>query len=303
VDRILNAFTIDVEDYFQVAALAPAIPRASWAEREYRAEQNTDRLLACLERKGVYGTFFVLGWVAERSPQLVRRIAAAGHEVASHGYSHQIVYRQSIEEFRRETVRSKGFLEDLLGQKVMGYRAASFSITKESVWALDVLIDLGFEYDSSIFPIRHDRYGMPGAALYPGVIAAPSGRGIAEFPLSTARWLGARVPVSGGGYFRILPYWFTRAGFRQINERERQPFVFYLHPWEVDPTQPRVNAGVVSRLRHYTNLDVCEARLEQLLRDFSFAPMRDVLALRGLLGARAPAACAPLSSIATAALA
>jgi polysaccharide deacetylase family protein (PEP-CTERM system associated) len=281
--RILNAFTIDVEDYFQVAALAPAISRESWPTREYRVEKNTERLLALLARRGIRGTFFVLGWVAERSPELIRRIAAAGHEIACHGFSHELVYRQSQSVFREETTRSKKFLEDLLGVAVTGYRAASFSITRDSLWALDVLIDLGFQYDSSVFPIRHDRYGIPGAAPEPGVLLAPSKRALVEFPMSAASFMGVQVPVSGGGYFRILPYWVTRTGLRQINETHGRPFTFYLHPWEVDPGQPRVPVGWFSRFRHYTNLDRCEARLERLLAEFAFGSMREVLEGRGLL--------------------
>jgi polysaccharide deacetylase family protein (PEP-CTERM system associated) len=281
-----NAFTIDVEDYFQVAALAPAVARETWITREYRCERNTDRILELLERAGVKATFFVLGWIAERSPALVKRIADAGHEVASHGWLHQCIYDQSPEEFREETTRSKWLLEDLTGTPVRGYRAASFSITRESLWALDTLLDLGFEYDSSIFPIRHDRYGIAGASRAPGPVRAPSGREIVEFPMSTARWLGQSIPVSGGGYFRILPYWLTTAGLRQINAEQRQPFVFYLHPWEVDPGQPRVEVGPFSRFRHYTNLDVCEARLARLLGEFAFAPMGEVLGELGLLASR-----------------
>jgi polysaccharide deacetylase family protein (PEP-CTERM system associated) len=273
----VNAFTIDVEDYFQVAALAAAIPRDSWSAREYRVEANTDRLLQMLAEAGVRGTFFVLGWVAERSPQLVRRIAAAGHEVASHGYSHQLIYTQSPQEFREETRRSKRHLEDTLGAPVLGYRAASFSITRQSLWALDTLLDEGFRYDSSVFPIRHDRYGIPGAAPHPALISAPSGRSLAEFPMSTASFGGFRLPVSGGGYFRLLPYGLITRGLRQINEQQRQPFTFYLHPWEIDPGQPRVKVKLLSRIRHYTNLGSTASRLHALLRSFKFAPMRDVL--------------------------
>jgi polysaccharide deacetylase family protein (PEP-CTERM system associated) len=279
---VANAFTIDVEDYFQVAALAPAVGLDSWATREYRAEKNTDRLLALLDRKGVKGTFFVLGWVAQRSPQLVKRIHAAGHEIGSHGWLHQCIYDQSPAEFREETTRSKRLLEDLTGEAVLGYRAASFSITNRSLWALDVLLDLGFRYDSSIFPIRHDRYGIPDASPRPGPVRAPSGREILEFPMSAARWAGTTLPISGGGYFRIFPYWLTRAGLKQVNGGQGMPFVFYLHPWEIDPHQPRVQVGAFSRFRHYTNLDVCEARLERLLADFEFAPMRQVLGELGL---------------------
>lgn len=292
--RVTNAFTIDVEDYFQVAALAAAVPRDSWSTREYRVERNTERLLELLERKRVHGTFFVLGWVAERSPALVRRIAAAGHEIACHGYSHRLIYSQSQDEFREETRRAKGHLEATLGRPVLGYRAASFSVTRASLWALDVLLDAGFEYDSSIFPIRHDRYGLPGAAPEPGVITAPSGRTLIEFPMSAARFFGLQVPVSGGGYFRILPYWLTRAGLRQINECAKRPFTFYLHPWELDPGQPRFAVSWFSRFRHYTNLEHCESRLVRALDDFAFAPMHLVLAKLGLLeGKRSPHSAIP----------
>lgn len=280
---LVNAFTIDVEDYFQVAALAGAISRESWPTREYRVEGNTERILKLLADTKVRGTFFVLGWVAEKSPHLVRRIADAGHEIACHGFSHQLIYRQTQTVFREETLRAKHHLEDVIGKPVSGYRAASFSITRESLWALDVLIDAGFEYDSSVFPIHHDRYGIPGASPAPGQIVAPSQRSLIEFPMSAATFFGVQVPVSGGGYFRILPYWVTRAGLKQINEQAGRPFTFYLHPWEVDPGQPRVKVGAFSRFRHYTNLHRCEARLRRVLTDFSFASMREVLEMGGLL--------------------
>jgi polysaccharide deacetylase family protein (PEP-CTERM system associated) len=280
---IVNAFTIDVEDYFQVSALAPSIPRESWPTHELRVERNMERILGLLADRNVRGTFFVLGWVAERVPELVRRIAAAGHEVACHGHSHLLIYNQSEQEFRQETTRSKRFLEDTIGAAVTGYRAASFSITKRSLWALDVLIDAGFEYDSSVFPIVHDRYGIPGAPREPHVLTAPSKRTIVEFPMSAAYFAGVQVPVSGGGYFRLLPYGVTRWGLRQINGSRGLPFTFYLHPWEFDPTQPRVKVGFVSRFRHYTNLHRTEPRVKRLLQDFRFSTMRDVLESRGLL--------------------
>jgi polysaccharide deacetylase family protein (PEP-CTERM system associated) len=248
-------------------------------------ERNTGIILDLLAERGIRGTFFVLGWIAQHYPALVKRIAAAGHEIASHGYSHQLIYRQTPAEFRSETLQSKQILEDLTGTPVLGYRAASFSITKDSLWALDTLIEAGFQYDSSVFPIRHDRYGLPGASREPGRIQAPGGGSLVEFPMSAATFFGVRVPVSGGGYFRLLPYWLTRAGLKQVNERDGQPFTFYLHPWEVDPGQPRIKVGRLSRFRHYTNLDRCEARLRRLLAEFSFAPMREVLRARGLLTA------------------
>lgn len=282
-EAVSNAFTIDVEDYYHVSALAPAIPRDTWAQRESRVAASTERLLSMLDEHRVKGTFFVLGWVADHVPGLVKRIASLGHEVACHGYSHQLIYRQTPEVFAEETRRAKHLLEDLTGQPVIGYRAASFSITPRSRWALDTLIELGFAYDSSIFPVRHDRYGMPGAAREPGLVQAPSGAQIVEFPMSTASFGSMRIPVSGGGYFRLLPYWFTRRGLRSINEREGNPFTFYLHPWEIDADQPRVKVNLLSRFRHYTNLGKCEARLRRLLGEFRFTTMAKVLSGRGLL--------------------
>lgn len=279
---VVNAFSVDVEDYFQVAALAPAISRESWSERESRVERNTERVLARLAERNIRGTFFVLGWIAERHPALVKRIANAGHEIASHGFSHQLIYRQSPSEFRAETERCKHLLENLTGDAVIGYRGASFSITRQSLWALDVLIDLGFQYDSSIFPIRHDRYGIPDASDEPGPIVAPSGRRLTEFPLAAASFGGLKIPVSGGGYFRLLPYGLTRLGLRRIN-RAGKPIAFYLHPWELDPDQPRVRVAALSRWRHYTNLHRCEVRLQRLLTDFKFDSMSAVLGSRGLL--------------------
>jgi polysaccharide deacetylase family protein (PEP-CTERM system associated) len=249
----------------------------------YRVEANTAKLLELFERRKIKATFFVLGWVAERSPDLVRSLYAAGHEVACHGHSHMLVYQQTPAMFREETLRSKKYLEDLLGTAVRGYRAASYSVTEASRWALDIILDAGFDYDSSVAPVRHDVYGLPGAPLRPARISAPSGRTLVEFPLSTASFAGVTVPVAGGGYFRLLPYLFTRAGMRRINQRDGSPFAFYLHPWEVDPGQPRVPAPWKSRFRHYTNLDVCEARLERLTAEFRFGRMDEVLASLGLL--------------------
>jgi polysaccharide deacetylase family protein (PEP-CTERM system associated) len=273
---IVNAMTVDVEDYFHVAALAQSIDRSQWSSMEYRAEQSTQRLLRVFERAGIKATFFVLGWVAKRSPQLVREIHRAGHEIASHGMSHKLVFDQTPEEFASETYESKALLEDITGERVLGYRASTYSITRRSLWALDILHEAGFAYDSSIFPIRHDTYGIPDAPVTPGRISTPKGASILEFPMSTAPMLGLKIPVSGGGYFRLLPYWLTRRGLMTLNRLER-PFIFYLHPWEVDPEQPRIRAGWKSRLRHYTNLDRCEARLCRLIEEFRFAPVREVL--------------------------
>jgi polysaccharide deacetylase family protein (PEP-CTERM system associated) len=274
--RLINAMTIDVEDYFHANALAPAAPIARWESLDSRVEPNTDRLLEMFDRAGVTGTFFVLGWVAERRPAIVRKIRAAGHEVASHGYWHQLTYDLSIEKFRDDVRRAKALLEDQAGVAVRGYRAPSYSITKRSLWALDVLIEEGYEYDASIFPIRHDTYGIQNAPRHPHRLARDPG-GLIEAPPSTVRIGGVNLPIAGGGYFRLLPYGWTRWGIAHVNRVERRPVIFYLHPWEIDPDQPRMPVGRVSRLRHYRNLHVTAARLERLLRDFAFGPLADLL--------------------------
>ena len=280
---IKNAFTIDVEDYFQVEAFARVIDRAAWDGFSTRVTANTARLLDMLAARGIRATFFVLGWVARKHPEIVRAIAAAGHEVASHGMSHRLVYTQTPQEFRQETVDAKALLEDQCQQPVLGYRAATYSITRKSLWALDILCEAGFQYDSSIFPMRHDRYGIPDANPLPHVLTAPGGGKLVEFPISVLHFSGATIPVAGGGYFRLFPYRFTRWALRRIN-RQGQEFVFYLHPWEVDPQQPRIaKAGVLSRFRHYQNLNRCQERLNRLLGDFAFDTMRNVLVSRRLL--------------------
>ena len=255
MNTISNALTIDVEDYFQVAALAEAVDRKDWHDMEYRVEANTDRLLSVLGDHNTKANFFTLGWVAEKSPALVRRIHDAGHEVASHGYSHQLIYKQTPEVFREETRRSKAILEDIIGEPVTGYRAASYSITAQSRWALDILCEEGFTWDSSIFPVHHDRYGMPGTPRWPHRLKTDNGSEIAEFPLSTLKLPGYTLPIAGGGYFRLFPYWFSQWGLGSIN-RMGKPFVFYLHPWALDPGQPRLDVKGFSRFRPYTNLEV-----------------------------------------------
>lgn len=291
-NRIKNALTVDVEDYFHVSALSSVIKPGEWDRHDQgRVVSSTHRLLDLFAEKGYEATFFVLGWVADKYPQLVRDIQSAGHEVASHGWSHQLVYEQSPALFRQETERGKKCLEDILGQPVNGYRAASYSITPKSKWALDTLIDLGFEYDSSLFPVYHDRYGMPGIPLNPYRLQADKGGEIVEFPLSTYGMFGYRLPVAGGGYFRLFPYAFNRWCLKSIN-RQGNPFVFYLHPWEVDPDQPRFPVTGLSKFRHYNNLDVCYQRLQSLLTDFEFCTMREVLQSLDLL---APDAVAKLA--------
>ncbi len=280
---MLNALTIDVEDYFQVDALSSAISPDEWENWPRRVEANTDRLLKLFDAHDTRATFFILGWIAERHPELVRRIHAAGHEIASHGYSHQRVYRQQPDVFRREAAGSKELLEELTGAPVYGYRAASYSITPSSRWALDILAELGYQWDSSLFPVRHDVYGMPGTPRHPYDLVTDEGRQLVEFPLSTKRLAGQTIPISGGGYFRLFPYWFSRWALNNCN-REGQPFIFYLHPWEVDPEQPRVaGVGWKSRFRHYNNLRRTLPRLERLLGHFRFTTVTQVLQQQGLV--------------------
>lgn len=283
---MINAMTVDVEDYFHVSALAGVIRRSDWSRMEFRADASTRRLLDMFDAASIKATFFVLGWVADKVPELIREIASRGHELACHGWSHELVYNQQRAVFREEAARCKALLEDLTGQPVRGYRAASYSITGQSLWALDDLIELGFAYDSSIFPIRHDRYGIPDAPRTPGPIRSPSGRQIIEFPLSTARVLGQSIPCSGGGYFRLLPFSLTRTLLSRVNARDGMPFIFYLHPWEIDPGQPRFNASWLSRFRHYTNLAVCAERLERLLKLYRFGTAAASLEDLGLLPVR-----------------
>ncbi len=282
---MLNALTIDVEDYYHVSAFEAVVPLADWERYESRVEKNTHRILDLLDAHTTKATFFVLGWVAERHPGLIRTLVARGHEVASHGYAHRRVYTQTPEQFRTETRRSKRLLEDTLGQPIRGYRAASYSITVQSLWALDVLREEGFVYDSSIFPTRHDLYGIPSHPRFCYMIPGQSDSPLVEFPLSTLRLGGTNFPIAGGGYLRLFPYAYTHWGIRSLNRREGQLAIVYLHSWELDPEQPRLPAGKLSRFRHYTNLHRMEERFVRLLQDFSFGTMSEVLQARGLLGA------------------
>lgn len=274
---VRNAMTVDVEDYYQVSAFEAHIPRAEWDAWPQRVERNTERFLALFDAAGVTATFFTLGWVAERYPALVRRIVAAGHELASHGFDHVKANTQSKAQFRADVLRTKALLEDTGGVSVIGYRAASFSIGPENLWALAELQDAGFTYSSSIYPIRHDHYGMPEAPRGP---FRPDGApGIVEIPVTTARYLNRNWPAGGGGYFRLYPYRLSRALIRAINQREGRAAVFYTHPWEIDPEQPRpAGLGAMTRFRHYVNQGRLAARLERLLQDFRWGPMREVFA-------------------------
>jgi polysaccharide deacetylase family protein (PEP-CTERM system associated) len=353
---MLNALTIDVEDYFQVHAFSNVIRFEDWGNYECRIERNIDRLLEVLNSvrspqhlvahslnnsltQRVKATFFVLGWIAERYPDLVQRIQKEGHEIACHGYAHKLVYTQSEDEFRQDIRKAKAILEDITGSEVVGYRAPSYSITNKSRWAFEVLVEEGFKYDSSIFPIHHDFYGIPNAPRFPFAIslngnsnfefsmlncelgtAAPQHGSTAafsnslthspnnsisnnstpqssvplegvtpnsalstqhyllEFPVSTVRLLGQNLPIGGGGYFRLFPYSLIKKGLKSINEKEQKPFIFYIHPWEIDSAQPRVN-GLSSRskFRHYVNLDKTESKFKKLLEDFQFSTIRQIL--------------------------
>lgn len=272
-----NALSFDIEEHFQVAAFDGAVDPETWQRQPSRVVANTHELLAILEEAGIKATFFILGWVAEREPSLVRAITAEGHEIASHGYSHRLIYKQEVAEFRQETIRSRSLLEDLAQVPVTAYRAASYSITRDSLWALDVLYEAGFRTDSSIFPIRHDLYGLAGGPVDPYHIDLPGGGQMLEFPITTVRLAGLTLPVSGGGYFRLYPYSLSRMLARKVNSDGR-PLMFYLHPWEIDPDQPRIQAGRFSRFRHYNNLEKTRDRLQRLIRDFRFSTMSDCLA-------------------------
>ncbi len=286
---MLNVFTVDVEDYFQVSAFERHVDRAHWDDFPSRVVANTHRLLRLLDRHQVQGTFFVLGWVAHRHPELVRSIGAAGHELASHGYWHRLVYSQTPDEFRRDLRDSREAVATAAGVVVTMYRAPSFSITAQSLWALDVLLEEGFTVDASVFPIRHDRYGLPNAARTLHRMPTPAGNAIWEFPASTARLAGMNLPVAGGGYFRLYPWNITRRLLGRINDTEQQPFMLYTHPWEIDPDQPRIaGPGLRSRFRHYVNLAGTAGKLERLLDAFPFTTLGAVVRQRAPESANAP---------------
>jgi polysaccharide deacetylase family protein (PEP-CTERM system associated) len=274
---IQNALTVDVEDYFHVSGFERDIRREDWGSYPSRVVQNTRRILALLNGRHVKATFFVLGWVADHYPDLVSEIDDAGHEIGSHSYWHRLVYRQSPCEFRDDLCRSRDLLQDITGKSVTAYRAPSFSITSESLWALDILAQEGFQVDASIFPIYHHRCGIPGAPCHPFIHATQWGS-LRIFPGSVARIGKVNLPISGGGYFRVFPYWLTNRSLRHINKRLGQPFVFYIHPWEFDPEQPRLKVSTrVMRFRHYVNLSTTKAKVQRLLTHFSFNRLDSIL--------------------------
>jgi polysaccharide deacetylase family protein (PEP-CTERM system associated) len=270
--RIVNAMSVDVEDYFQVQAFADNVERSTWDERECRVERNTDSVLQLFNDAGIHATFFTLGWVAERYPQLIRRIVDQGHELASHGFAHFRVDEQTPEEFRDDIRRTKQLLEDIGGTPVTGYRAATFSIGEKNLWAFDVLREEGYAYSSSVNPIRHDFYGMPDAPRFGFKPDGPAG--IDEFPITTLRLGNRNFPCGGGGFFRLLPYTIYRWALRRVNAMDREPCIFYFHPWEIDPGQPRIpNTSFKTRFRHYLNLGRTASRLRALTRDFQWDRM------------------------------
>lgn len=283
--RITNAMTVDVEDYYQVEAFTKYIDRSQWGEFASHVDKNTNLILEMLGEKNIKATFFTLGCVAERSPALVRKIVDSGHEIASHGYSHEAIYKQTPEKFRQETVRSKAILEDISQAPVRGYRAATYSITNKSLWALDILVEAGFVYDSSIFPIHHDRYGIADIDPLPHKLTTPQGKSLVEFPISTLDTGLINLPVAGGGYFRLFPYRFTKWALGKVNDRGNE-FVFYIHPWELDQTQPVIEeADPITRFRHYNNIKRCKLRFDNLLSDFQFDTLWSVLEQKGLVAA------------------
>ena len=273
VNSIKNALTIDVEDYFQVSAFAPYIPRAQWTSRECRVERNVERILHMLDDHATKATFFTLGWIAERYPHLVRRIVDGGHELASHGYGHERASDLSEEAFFGDIDTAKKLLEDQSGHEVRGYRAPSFSIGESNLWAFDCLERAGYRYSSSIYPIKHDHYGMPDSPRFVHQVRD----GLLEVPVTTARFFDRNWPASGGGYFRLMPYAMSRWLLQQVNQQDRQSAVFYFHPWEIDEAQPRIDGiNAKTRFRHYVNLNRTEARIRRLLGDFQWARMDEI---------------------------
>ena len=272
---VRHFFTVDVEEYFQVSAFDNVVSREEWTRLPKRLDHNIPVLLEQLERADAKGTFFVLGWVARHQPDVVRAIARAGHEIASHGFWHRRVNQGSAEEFRDDVRSSKAALEDLVGAPVNGYRAPSFSIVPGCEWAFDVLVEEGYSYDSSIFPIQRGGYGYPGAPRVPHVIERPSGT-LKEFPLATTLVAGVPVPAAGGGYLRQFPFWFIRRAFAQASA-QGVPATFYIHPWEIDPDQPRLPVGLITRLRHYRGLSKTPDRIRRLLEMFRFTTIASVL--------------------------
>jgi len=277
-----NALSFDLEDYYHVSAFAEQISAEEWQNFASRVERNTNAVLELLADSGQRATFFTLGWVAEKYPQLIRQIADASHEIACHSHRHRLIYQMTPQEFLEDTYRAKNVLEQAGGQLVRGYRAPSFSLTENSLWAFNVLAELGFTYDSSIFPVRHPNYGMPAAPRTPFRVDTPFGP-IVEFPMPTLELAGRRSPIGGGAYLRLLPYWYTRWAMRYLNRSEQRPVCVHLHPWELDPEQPKMQGRLTARIRHYIGLRGVQKKLRRMLRDFEFAPMGELIPDQKLL--------------------
>lgn len=273
-----NILTVDVEDYFMVSAFADMVKFEDWHRYESRIEKNTLKVLDLLDGYGVKATFFTLGWIAEHHPKVVIEIQHRGHELACHGYNHRLIYNLCPDEFRRDLRKSKQLIEDITGEPVKGFRAASYSITKKSLWALDILAEEGFAYDSSIFPIYHDIYGYPEFNRFSVKVSNNRGESILEIPLSTVRVFGRNIPIAGGGYLRFAPVRLVEWAINSLNKKEAQPAVIYFHPWEVDPEQPKLNGGRISSFRHYTNIAKTIPKLRRLLNNFQFGPIKQVFA-------------------------
>jgi polysaccharide deacetylase family protein (PEP-CTERM system associated) len=278
---VLNAFSVDVEEYYHAAIFRNGTQTLRGRRFESRVEQSIDRLLELLRAHQIRGTFFTLGEVAVLHPEMMRRIAAEGHEIASHGDAHEDVYRQTPAEFRADIRRARRKLEDVVSEPVLGYRAPNFSIGAAQSWAYEILAEEGFLYDSSMYPIVHDRYGQPGTPRFPYEIWRSGSSSLLEFPIGTTKVLGRTLPIGGGGLFRLAPYEWFRFGIRQVNTREQQPVMFYLHPWELDPGQPRFPMSWHHRLRHYGGVEKEEGRLSKLIQEFRFGTARDVLEVTG----------------------
>jgi len=273
---ILNALSIDVEEYFQVTAFNGDVPYETWDSYEPRVHAATETVLSILAEYNTKATFFIVGWVARKHPGIVKAIQKEGHEIACHGYAHREISEQTPDTFRKDLRLARSILEGITGKPVRGYRAPTFSITEGTLWALDILIEEGFQYDSSVFPIRHDRYGMPKAERFPSVIRSSNGCELLEFPMSTVRLMGMNLPFAGGGFMRLLPLGFISRVIDRINRRG-QPVIVYVHPWEFDPDQPRMHASPVTTFRHYHNISVMNTKFERLLSTHNFAPVCEVL--------------------------
>ena len=278
-DEIVNALTVDVEDYFMVSAFSDVAPYESWGTYDSRVERNTKSILDILDAHSVKATFFIVGWVADKSPGLVKEIEERGHEIGCHGYTHRMLSDLTEGEFRDDTRRAKNILEDLVGHPILGYRAPSFSLTRRTTWAWDVLLEEGFRYDSSVFPIHHDRYGYPEFERFSKIVRGNGKGDLMEIPATTLRLFGVNLPCSGGGYFRLYPLRVTEWMFERLNRLEGQPVVFYIHPWELDPGQPRMPGKLLSIFRHYVNIAGTGRKFDLLLSKYRFGPIRQVFNL------------------------